>query len=188
MAMTSPDIDWARLHIQPVAHYWFLESMFLIFMLIVTPESSNAWLTRRAGDFVATTSGWLSALFFLHRPLAARLRLAKRCRGYLCCRSSCSAIGCRRFADEIADSRNARNTAALHCICLLAAASSGSCLPAGQQRNSAIGPWAGPWRARTCVFLLHTRDADSLAGYGSAPTRSRSSCSTASSRRRAGSS
>jgi fucose 4-O-acetylase-like acetyltransferase len=34
--------NWATLHIIPVAHYWFLESLFIIFLVIIVLESFNA--------------------------------------------------------------------------------------------------------------------------------------------------
>jgi fucose 4-O-acetylase-like acetyltransferase len=54
--------DWRMLHIVPVAHYWFLESLFLIFMAILALEYINALATatRFAAVLVAA-----SALFVI---------------------------------------------------------------------------------------------------------------------------
>lgn len=35
--------NWLLLHIKPVAHFWFIEALFLIFILIVMLEKSNAF-------------------------------------------------------------------------------------------------------------------------------------------------
>lgn len=40
--------DWRFLHLMPVAHYWFIESLFLIFMLIIPLEHFGI-LHNRAG-------------------------------------------------------------------------------------------------------------------------------------------
>ena len=137
--------DWAHLHIQPVAHYWFLESLFLIFMLIVFLERRQ-WLASRA-SFAAV---WLaSAVLFGIDPLPRTLGL----QGAVCSSAVRPAgIGCRRFAGYgIADSR-ARNTAAA-LLCLLAAAA-WVLSPGLPERNSAIALGLG---AAGCVFLLHMR-------------------------------
>jgi peptidoglycan/LPS O-acetylase OafA/YrhL len=136
--------DWARLHIQPVAHYWFLESLFLIFMLIVLLERRQ-WLGSRAS--FATV--WLaSAVLFGIDPLPRAFGLQGAV--YLL-PFVLLGIGCRRFADEIADFR-ARNAAAA-LLCLLAAAA--WILSAGlPERNSTIALGLG---ASGCVLLLHTR-------------------------------
>ena len=34
--------NWLLLHIEPVAHFWFIESLFLVFLVIVVLEKSNA--------------------------------------------------------------------------------------------------------------------------------------------------
>ena len=39
--------NWPMLHIIPVAHYWFLESLFLIFIVIVALEHFKAMATER---------------------------------------------------------------------------------------------------------------------------------------------
>jgi len=39
--------NWAMLHIIPVAHYWFLESLFLIFIVIVVLEHFQAMASER---------------------------------------------------------------------------------------------------------------------------------------------
>lgn len=48
--------DWRLLHIVPVAHYWFLESLFIVFLVIVLLERAN-WL---ADDFLFA-GVWLAA-------------------------------------------------------------------------------------------------------------------------------
>jgi len=136
--------DWALLHIQPVAHYWFLESLFLIFMLIVVLEQRR-WLGSRAS--FATV--WLaSAVLFVIDPLPRAFGLQGAV--YLL-PFVLLGIGCRRFADEIEDFPARNSAAAL--LCLLAAAA--WILSAGLPgRNSTIALGLG---ASGCVLLLHTR-------------------------------
>lgn len=57
--------DWRMLHIVPVAHYWFLESLFIIFM--VTALLEHFALLSTPGRF---TLAWLLAvLVFLANPM-----------------------------------------------------------------------------------------------------------------------
>ncbi len=44
--------QWYLLHLKPVAHYWFLESLFIIFLIIIPLERYNVLATRQG--FVAT--------------------------------------------------------------------------------------------------------------------------------------
>jgi surface polysaccharide O-acyltransferase-like enzyme len=63
--------DWRLLHIVPVAHYWFLESLFIIFMLIVGLEHFGLIATPRRFALV-----WLaSAGIFLVNPMPIYLGL-----------------------------------------------------------------------------------------------------------------
>lgn len=57
--------DWRLLHIVPVAHYWFLESLFVIFMLMILLEQLALLATPRRFALV-----WLlAALLFLWDPM-----------------------------------------------------------------------------------------------------------------------
>ncbi len=38
LGVNSPPIDWHLLHILPVAHFWFIESIFLIFLVLIPIE------------------------------------------------------------------------------------------------------------------------------------------------------
>jgi peptidoglycan/LPS O-acetylase OafA/YrhL len=58
-------VDWRMLHIVPVAHYWFLESLFLIFMAILALERINALSTKPR--FVAVLV--FAAAAFIVQPL-----------------------------------------------------------------------------------------------------------------------
>jgi fucose 4-O-acetylase-like acetyltransferase len=49
--------DWRTLHVIPVAHFWFLESLFIIFILVAALERLR-WLERE-GSFVVV---WLTAV------------------------------------------------------------------------------------------------------------------------------
>jgi surface polysaccharide O-acyltransferase-like enzyme len=44
--------SWTTMHLYPVAHFWFLESMFLIFVLIALLDGAK-WLDRRAAVALA---------------------------------------------------------------------------------------------------------------------------------------
>jgi surface polysaccharide O-acyltransferase-like enzyme len=58
-------IDWRLLHIVPVAHYWFLESLFIIFL--VTALLEHFALISTPGRFAAV---WLwAALLFIVNPM-----------------------------------------------------------------------------------------------------------------------
>jgi fucose 4-O-acetylase-like acetyltransferase len=136
--------DWALLHIQPVAHYWFLESLFLIFMLIVLLERRR-WL----GSPASFATVWLaSAVLFVVDPLPRAFGLQGAV--YLL-PFVLLGIGCRRFADGIADSRARHAAAALLCLLAAAAWILSAGLPA---HNSTIALGLG---ASGCVFLLHAR-------------------------------
>ncbi len=59
---TSTQIaDWHFLHLKPVAHYWFLESLFLIFMIIIPLEKFKV-LDTKAG---ITTVFCVASYFFI---------------------------------------------------------------------------------------------------------------------------
>ena len=61
----APYYDWRLLHIIPVAHYWFLESIFIILMLTACLERFNLLLTPSR-----FTGIWLvAALLFLFSPM-----------------------------------------------------------------------------------------------------------------------
>ncbi len=63
--------DWRLLHIVPVAHFWFLESLFIIFMLVIVLERFG--LLATPGRFALV---WLaSAGIFLLDPLPIYLGL-----------------------------------------------------------------------------------------------------------------
>lgn len=57
--------DWRLIHIQPVGHFWFLEALFLIFLVLVLLERTRALASpqRFAGVFA------LSVLVFLWVPV-----------------------------------------------------------------------------------------------------------------------
>lgn len=63
--------DWRLLHIVPVAHYWFLESLFIIFMLTVVLEHFGLMAAPRQFALV-----WLAAAsIFLLNPMPIYLGL-----------------------------------------------------------------------------------------------------------------
>ena len=64
--------DWRMLHILPVAHYWFLESLFIIFMAILALDRFDALVStlRFAAVFV------LAAVMFATEPLPVFFGLA----------------------------------------------------------------------------------------------------------------
>ncbi|OWQ86163.1 hypothetical protein CDN99_20200 [Roseateles aquatilis] len=66
------DYDWATLHIVPVAHYWFLEALFLIFLATALLERGGWLATPRA--FLAV--GVAAALLHVWAPLPMYLGLA----------------------------------------------------------------------------------------------------------------
>lgn len=53
---------WWMLHIIPVAHYWFLQSLFLVFMVVMALEPLGALATRRA----LLAVGIVSAVLYAH--------------------------------------------------------------------------------------------------------------------------
>jgi fucose 4-O-acetylase-like acetyltransferase len=64
--------DWGLLHVVPVAHYWFLESLFVIFMAILALEHINALATKPR--FFAVMAG--AAVMFLTEPFPVYFGLA----------------------------------------------------------------------------------------------------------------
>jgi fucose 4-O-acetylase-like acetyltransferase len=64
--------DWRMLHILPVAHYWFLESLFVIFMAILALEHINALSTTPR--FVAVMV--VAAGLFVSEPFPVYFGLA----------------------------------------------------------------------------------------------------------------
>jgi fucose 4-O-acetylase-like acetyltransferase len=64
--------DWHMLHIRPVAHYWFLESLFIIFMAILALEHVSALTTtpRFAFVFAAAASMFMLEPFPVYFGLA----------------------------------------------------------------------------------------------------------------------
>jgi fucose 4-O-acetylase-like acetyltransferase len=64
--------DWHLLHVVPVAHYWFLESLFVIFMTILALEHINALATRLR--FAVVMAG--AALMFVTEPFPVYFGLA----------------------------------------------------------------------------------------------------------------
>lgn len=63
--------DWSMLHIKPVAHFWFLESLFIIFMITTLLEHFNA--LSKVSRFATV---WLAAAaFFISNPLPTLLGL-----------------------------------------------------------------------------------------------------------------
>ncbi len=133
---------------QPVAHYWFLESLFLIFMLIVLLRAKA--MAGQPGVF-APRSGSLRPYCSASTPLAGA---PSACRvPSICCRSSCSASAVGASPTKIADcAREERRRCAS--ICLLAAAAwIVSRRPAGAQLDRLPSAWA----RRRCVLLRHTR-------------------------------
>ncbi|GAA4960563.1 acyltransferase [Halioxenophilus aromaticivorans] len=57
--------NWLLLHIQPVAHFWFIESLFLVFVLIVVLEKLNAFSSsgRWAAVFIGSAALYVSPLY-----------------------------------------------------------------------------------------------------------------------------
>ena len=67
----ASEYDWRLLHIVPVAHYWFLESLFLIFMLTVLLERFALLATPHRFAMV-----WvLAAMLYLANPMPYHLGL-----------------------------------------------------------------------------------------------------------------
>lgn len=64
--------DWHMLHILPVAHYWFLESLFIIFMMILALETVSALASTPR--FVAVFAA--AAVMFVAKPLPVFFGLA----------------------------------------------------------------------------------------------------------------
>jgi fucose 4-O-acetylase-like acetyltransferase len=64
--------DWRMLHVVPVAHYWFLESLFVIFMAILALEHINALSTTPR--FVAVMV--VAAGMFVSEPFPVYFGLA----------------------------------------------------------------------------------------------------------------
>jgi fucose 4-O-acetylase-like acetyltransferase len=64
--------DWRMLHILPVAHYWFLESLFVIFMVILALEHISALSTTPRFLVVFVVAAGL----FLTEPLPVYFGLA----------------------------------------------------------------------------------------------------------------
>jgi fucose 4-O-acetylase-like acetyltransferase len=64
--------DWHTLHIVPVAHYWFLESLFLIFVVIVGLEHVHALSTRSRLSVVLG----IAAITYMLEPLPVYFGMA----------------------------------------------------------------------------------------------------------------
>lgn len=58
----APVTNWWLLHIEPVGHFWFLESLYWIFLLLVGLESARCLSTpaRFAGVFAAASALYLT--------------------------------------------------------------------------------------------------------------------------------
>jgi fucose 4-O-acetylase-like acetyltransferase len=65
-------VDWHLLHIMPVAHYWFLESLFIIFVLILALEKFNALRTQSSFAMVFA----VAACLFVIQPLPMLLGMS----------------------------------------------------------------------------------------------------------------
>lgn len=63
--------NWSMLHILPVAHYWFLESLFVIFVVIAALEHFGAMSTERGFALVFFAAAVLHVL----RPLPVHFGL-----------------------------------------------------------------------------------------------------------------
>lgn len=88
------DYDWRLLHIIPVAHYWFLESLFIIFLLTAVLERLQLLATvKRFGAI------WLlAAMLLLLNPLPPHFGLQGAC--YLL-PFFLLGLACNRFADKL---------------------------------------------------------------------------------------
>ncbi|MEO5659417.1 MAG: acyltransferase [Polaromonas sp.] len=107
----APDYDWRLLHIIPVAHYWFLESIFIIFMLIACLERFN--LLSTPGRFAGI---WLVAgLLFLFNPMTNLFGLAGAA---FLLPFFLLGLSCNRFHDKIKRNHVVFGTAALGGLCL----------------------------------------------------------------------
>jgi fucose 4-O-acetylase-like acetyltransferase len=146
--------EWHLLHIKPVAHYWFLESLFLIFVLVAFMERWN-WLRSKSAFIPA----WLAfaALFCIDPlPIYFGMQGAVYLLPFVL-----TGIASRRFAEELPDGRIIWIAAALFCALALDAASRNAGLP---ERNSAVALGLG---VSGCVLLLRTRiQAEWLARLG----------------------
>ena len=86
--------DWHLLHIVPVAHYWFLESLFLIFLLTASLDRFALMSTPRGFTMV-----WLFAvLVFLLNPMPIYFGLQGAT--YLL-PFFLLGLGCNRFAERL---------------------------------------------------------------------------------------
>jgi len=58
----NPIEDWKYLHIKPVAHYWFIESLFIIFLIILALEHFKVLATKRgfALAYLGSVTAFLS--------------------------------------------------------------------------------------------------------------------------------
>ena len=128
------------------AHYWFLESLFLIFLVIVFAEQRR-WLVSRA-SFAAV---WLASA--AASTASTRCRATSACKvPSICCRSSCSASAAE-VGDAIADSR-ARSTARR-----AVRAGGRARSPVSWLASSALGdrPRAGLERSEPACLSAHAR-------------------------------
>ncbi len=70
-------IDWHLLHIVPVAHFWFLESLFLVFAVVMLAERGG-WLQRPRGFalvFAAAAAAYLAHPGFIWFGVAGMVYL-----------------------------------------------------------------------------------------------------------------
>lgn len=146
--------NWYLLHIEPVAHYWFLESLFLIFLLVASLEKLGwlrsgptflvVWIAAAAAfcvDAVPVYFGLKGALYLLPFVLLG--------------------IASRRFGADLSDALVRACAAALFGAISIYALLRGAGLPSNQSLLAlGLGSCA-------CVFLLRTRmQIDRLARLG----------------------
>ncbi len=102
--------NWWLLHIVPVAHFWFLESLFLIFLLVIALESLR--MLARPGPFLLVFAVAALMFVFVRPPVYLGLAGATYLLPFFL-----SGLACRRFDIR---SRRIRGLAAMLLLCALA--------------------------------------------------------------------
>jgi fucose 4-O-acetylase-like acetyltransferase len=148
--------DWSMLHIVPVAHYWFLESLFVIFMAILALEHIGALATKPR--FLAVMAG--AALMFMTEPFPVYFGLAGA--AYLF-PFVLFGLWCGRFAATANDDQRLQLQLGLAAVlvAILYAVMVGQALP-GNHSLTALVLGCG-----ACLILLRSRfESSALASVG----------------------
>jgi fucose 4-O-acetylase-like acetyltransferase len=146
--------DWYLLHIQPVAHYWFLESLFLIFLLVAALEKLGC--LRSAKSFLIVWIASAAAFCVEGVPIYFGFRGALYLLPFVLL-----GIAGQRFGRGLSDARVRTGAAALFCAIAAYAVLRRAGLPSTQSLVAlGIGSCG-------CIFLLRTRmQIDWLARLG----------------------